>query len=439
MRASLSFLVLVTLPCACAYHGHSIVDINSLDFHPTAEYLISGGNDGRAVIWSARSTQPVEVIIPNPISAPSSRASTSSRAGGRPYPGQPVVFAGYVLDGSYICTVASDIVVYRAKDCSEYQRWTSPRPGEVACSGGTRGNITEYAGPAVDDGRRYLASVWASSGPGGFSTGQARLLIHTLPDLRLLGRREPVAVPLKLAFSPTSDVVALGSGPRIEILSLPSGQLPEAVLQPDRAFGQHDWPELCDLAFSRAGSLIASLHRDWTVRVWDYSTGKMLWSECVEDESVYCGKDAFIPWYGSVMFSRDQSKLLVSCGWSIRVFDAFSGDEVHRSELPSRGHREDMRFPMSLEAVMPAGDCVILVGAVSKREFAPLFMRMIDTAELHLFWYDYRVNCVLGESAAVPDGLDVFKMAPGLTQCAAAGGGPPTSRGTIRIWQNPRQ
>ncbi len=132
---------------------------------------------------------------------------------------------------------------------------------------------------------------------GGFAYSPKRPLILEVPN------------PSSLAFSPNSQLLAIGSGDSTIRLWNPAAGHPPLILSGHRG-------GVCDVAFSPNGQMLASGSADNTIKLWKPATGDCLRTLSAHTNSVH-----------SLAFSPN-SQMLASGSWdgTIRLWNPATGD-----------------------------------------------------------------------------------------------------------------
>jgi WD40 repeat protein len=261
-------------------HGHkSWIDTVAVD--PTGRRFASASGDGTVRVWDATT------------------GGHSHCLDGREHVVADSVFS--------IWTMAFDFtgqVLAGGSADGTVRVWASSTGTSLAC---LRGHDDQVRCVAFDSTGRLLASgsmdrtarVWDTR----FDRIIGRLKGHKLACLR--GHTSEV---LCVAFDPTSRRIATGSDDNTTRLWNPVSGAEVSCLR------GHEDKVRC-VAFDCTGRLLASGSDDHTVRIWDTSTGTEL--ACLR------GHNAGV---GSVAFDPTGRRLASESSWSVRVWDAATGD-----------------------------------------------------------------------------------------------------------------
>ena len=271
-----------------SYHNTAILtghtkEINSIDFSPNGEYLVSASNDNTAIVWQVK-TGGIKCIINGKHSHISS--------------------AVFSPDNKHIAVVSSKYI----------DIWNIETNQVINTLKGHTWSIS-----SVDyspDGKHIVSASGSHDDPPRIWDVESGLVIRVL-------KRRTTCVE-SAAFSPNGELVALSYGDSIvRIYNIISGRMIGSCKG-------HTSSMVTCVSFSPDGSSIVSASYDNTVRIWN-TTGKQL--KCLEGHS---------DWVDSANFSPDGKYIIsASADNKVIVWNAETGQLVRTID----GHKKAIFSP----------------------------------------------------------------------------------------------
>jgi WD40 repeat protein len=169
--------------------------------------------------------------------------------------------------------VQQDVVLVRSPDEAMLLTGSSAQPSLELWETATGKSLGSLPLPA---GESLVAAAFSSSGKTialAFRSGQIHFVDWPSRDVR--AKAKTAGAPLAIAFCPDRPVAATASGGKVQLWDVPTGQALRHFLAKEDA-PENQQPAIADLAFSPDGRTLAIAGFDAVIRLFDWTSGKLL-------------------------------------------------------------------------------------------------------------------------------------------------------------------